>query len=208
MKVNRWLFLLIIISGCSKNNSLLIDFDAELFLESQINFIKELENINLNSIQKIKEVLVKQDWIEGFYLKKERLGNTRLFINTRNPLLNWENTYFIDKNLNMFSSTGKFIDLPTISAPFDKLSEWVVWHELFLDASLKNEHFLEEIRYVYGAGWEVTTNLSVIKMGNIINEDIYQKYQEALIYIFRMKLNPSIIDLRNMNGITLSYAKK
>jgi len=66
---------------------------------------------------------------------------------------------------------------------------------------------LEEIRFIYGAGWEVVSDNLIIRIGSTINQDTYEKYQEALNYVFRKNLNPSIMDLRNLNGIALDYAK-
>ena len=208
MRLVYWFLLLTFLGACSNEENISIHFNDEVFLDAQINFVRQLENLDSLSISSLKAILADQDWVESFSLKHESSRSKKLILNSRLPLLNWETVYYLDKNLNIFSSSGKTIDIPSIFAPYDKLADWVFWHasfEIILeDHGLK----LKEIRFIYGAGWEIETDGLVIKIGSTINQDVYEKYQEALNYVFRKNLNPSIMDLRNLNGIALSYAKK
>jgi len=207
MRLVFWFLLLSFLGACSKEENISIHFNDDIFLDAQINFMRQLENIDSLSIPSIKKVLAEQDWVESYSLRHESSQSTKLILNSKAPLLNWEKAYHVDKNLNIFSSSGKIINIPLISAPYDRLSDWVSWHDSFKTV-LENQGLkLKEIRFIYGAGWEVVSDNLIIRIGNTINQDTYEKYQEALNYVFRKNLNPSIMDLRNLNGIALDYAK-
>jgi len=207
MRLVFWFLLLSFLGACSKEENISIHFNDDIFLDAQINFMRQLENIDSLSIPSIKKVLAEQDWVESYSLRHESLQSTKLILNSKAPLLNWEKAYHVDKNLNIFSSSGKIINIPLISAPYDRLSDWVSWHDSFKTV-LENQGLkLKEIRFIYGAGWEVISDNLIIRIGSTINQDTYEKYQEALNYVFRKNLNPSIMDLRNLNGIALDYAK-
>ena len=207
MRLVFWFLLLSFLGACSKEENISIHFNDDIFLDAQINFMRQLENIDSLSIPSIKNVLAEQDWVESYSLRHESSQSTKLILNSKAPLLNWEKAYHLDKNLNIFSSSGKIINIPLISAPYDRLSDWVSWHDSFKTV-LENQGLkLEEIRFIYGAGWEVVSDNLIIRIGSTINQDTYEKYQEALNYVFRKNLNPSIMDLRNLNGIALDYAK-
>ena len=208
MRLVYWLLLLTFLGACSKEENISIHFNDEVFLDAQINFVRQLENLDSLSVTSIKTILAEQDWVESFSLKHESSQSTKLILNSRLPLLNWEKAYHVDKNLNIFSSLGKTLDIPMISAPYDKLADWVFWHDLFKTVLEDQGLTLKEIRFIYGAGWEIETDDLIIKIGSIINQEIYEKFQEALNYVFRKNLNPSIMDLRNLNGIALNYAKQ
>jgi len=207
MRLVFWFLLLSFLGACSKEENISIHFNDDIFLDAQINFMRQLENIDSLSIPSIKNVLAEQDWVESYSLRHESSQSTKLILNSKVPLLNWEKAYHVDKNLNIFSSSGKIINIPLISAPYDRLSDWVSWHDSFKTV-LENQGLkLKEIRFIYGAGWEVVSDNLIIRIGSTINQDTYEKYQEALNYVFRKNLNPSIMDLRNLNGIALDYAK-
>jgi len=207
MRLVFWFLLLSFLGACSKEENISIHFNDDIFLDAQINFMRQLENIDSLSIPSIKKVLAEQDWVESYSLRHESSQSTKLILNSKVPLLNWEKAYHVDKNLNIFSSSGKIINIPLISAPYDRLSDWVSWHDSFKTV-LENQGLkLKEIRFIYGAGWEVVSDNLIIRIGSTINQDTYEKYQEALNYVFRKNLNPSIMDLRNLNGIALDYAK-
>ena len=208
MRLVYWFLLLSFLGACSKEENISIHFNDEVFLDSQINFVRQLENLDSLSMSSIKAILAKQDWVESFSLKHERSQSTKLILNSRVPLLNWEKAYHVDKNLNIFSSSGKAIEIPLISAPYEKLADWIFWHDLFKTVLEDYGLNLKEIRFIYGAGWEIKTDNLIIKIGSTINQEIYEKYQEALNYVFRKNLNPSIMDLRNLNGIALNYVKQ
>jgi len=207
MRLVFWFLLLSFLGACSQEENISIHFNDDIFLDAQINFMRQLENIDSLSIPSIKKVLAEQDWVESYSLRHESSQSTKLILNSKVPLLNWEKAYHVDKNLNIFSSSGKIINIPLISAPYDRLSDWVSWHDSFKTV-LENQGLkLKEIRFIYGAGWEVVSDNLIIRIGSTINQDTYEKYQEALNYVFRKNLNPSIMDLRNLNGIALDYAK-
>jgi len=207
MRLVFWFLLLSFLGACSKEENISIHFNDDIFLDAQINFMRQLENIDSLSIPSIKNVLAEQDWVESYSLRHESSQSTKLILNSKAPLLNWEKAYHVDKNLNIFSSSGKIINIPLISAPYDRLSDWVSWHDSFKTV-LENQGLkLKEIRFIYGAVWEVISDNLIIRIGSTINQDTYEKYQEALNYVFRKNLNPSIMDLRNLNGIALDYAK-
>jgi len=207
MRLVFWFLLLSFLGACSKEENISIHFNDDIFLDAQINFMRQLENIDSLSIPSIKKVLAEQDWVESYSLRHESSQSTKLILNSKVPLLNWEKAYHVDKNLNIFSSSGKIINIPLISAPYDRLSDWVSWHDSFKTV-LENQGLkLKEIRFIYGTGWEVVSDNLIIRIGSTINQDTYEKYQEALNYVFRKNLNPSIMDLRNLNGIALDYAK-
>ena len=207
MRLVFWFLLLSFLGACSKEENISIHFNDDIFLDAQINFMRQLENIDSLSIPSIKKVLAEQDWLESYSFRHESSQSTKLILNSKVPLLNWEKAYHVDKNLNIFSSSGKIINIPLISAPYDRLSDWVSWHDSFKTV-LENQGLkLKEIRFIYGAGWEVVSDNLIIRIGSTINQDTYEKYQEALNYVFRKNLNPSIMDLRNLNGIALDYAK-
>ena len=207
MKIICLIMSLLILFACGAEDKIIINFNEEIYLNSQLEFIKDLSSLNLTNNSELRDLLDNQDWIKQYLVKNYPLNATMLVIQSRKPILNWEKIYLIDDNLRVFHAAGNDLLLPKIDASFDKVAEWILWHESFLDISKKYQFLLQEIKFVYGGGWEISSDRSVIKIGNKINEEVIQKYQEALNYVFRMNLNPSIIDLRNINGIALSHGK-
>ena len=146
MKIICLIVALVFLFACGAEDKISINFNEEIYLNSQLDFIKELSLLSHINKSELKNLLDSQDWIQQYLVKNYHSNETMLFINTRKPILNWEKIYLIDENLRVFHASGNDLMLPEIVAPFDKVAEWILWHDSFLDISKKHQFSLQEVK--------------------------------------------------------------
>jgi len=77
----------------------------------------------------------------------------------------------------------------------------------FFEIKRFNQLSIKRIIYTYVAGWEIHTNSFKIKIGKNITDQKLESLEDTLNYLYENRKIPSMIDLRNKDGVALSYGK-
>ena len=186
------------------------DFTIELtfnnfFLESQKIFVQDLNQIS--SRNDLENLIKAQDWIDEYKINfKPFTKSAKLSISSRKPYFILNNNYFIDKNLKKFRFDETQLDLILVEGPIIDLKEPMNIINFF-EIKKFNQLSIKRIIYTYVAGWEIHTNSFKIKIGKNITDQKLESLEDTLNYLYENRKIPSMIDLRNKDGVALSYGK-
>ena len=186
------------------------DFTIELtfdnfFLESQKIFVQDLNQIS--SRNDLENLIKAQDWIDEYKINfKPFTKSAKLSISSRKPYFILNNNYFIDKNLKKFRFDETQLDLILVEGPIIDLKEPMNIINFF-EIKRFNQLSIKRIIYTYVAGWEIHTNSFKIKIGKNITDQKLKSLEDTLNYLYENRKIPSMIDLRNKDGVALSYVK-
>jgi len=186
------------------------DFTIELtfdnfFLESQKIFVQDLNQIS--SRNDLENLIKAQDWIDEYKINfKPFTKSAKLSISSRKPYFILNNNYFIDKNLKKFRFDETQLDLILVEGPIIDLKEPMNIINFF-EIKRFNQLSIKRIIYTYVAGWEIHTNSFKIKIGKNITDQKLESLEDTLNYLYENRKIPSMIDLRNKDGVALSYGK-
>jgi len=186
------------------------DFTIELtfdnfFLESQKIFVQDLNQIS--SRNDLENLIKAQDWIDEYKINfKPFTKSAKLSISSRKPYFILNNNYFIDKNLKKFRFDETQLDLILVEGPIIDLKEPMNIINFF-EIKRFNQLSIKRIIYTYVAGWEIHTNSFKIKIGKNITDQKLKSLEDTLNYLYENRKIPSMIDLRNKDGVALSYGK-
>ena len=182
-----------------------LNFESGFEFESQKKLVSELKNSK--SKKQIEKILKRQDWIKDFSLvykpfKKE----VYLSIVNREPIFVLNNQFFYDVNLHKFKFDNSKKDLVIVQGPIKNEEDILLLINNI--ESVANINFkINKINYSYVNGWDVITDLLLIRFGNNLNEKKFNDFEYTLNYLFENGKNPSIIDMRYKDGVALNYGK-
>ena len=182
-----------------------LNFESGFEFESQKKLVSELKNSK--SKKQIEKILKKQDWIKDFSLvykpfKKE----VYLSIVNREPIFVLNNQFFYDINLHKFKFDNSKKDLVIVQGPIKNEEDILLLINNI--ESVANINFkINKINYSYVNGWDVITDILLIRFGNNLNEKKFNDFEYTLNYLFENGKNPSIIDMRYKDGVALNYGK-
>tara|TARA_Y100001970_G_scaffold20912_1_gene23741 strand:- start:159 stop:785 length:627 start_codon:yes stop_codon:yes gene_type:complete len=182
-----------------------LNFESGFEFESQKKLVSELKNSK--SKKQIEKILKRQDWIKDFSLvykpfKKE----VYLSIVNREPIFVLNNQFFYDINLHKFKFDNSKKDLVIVQGPIKNEEDILLLINRI--ESVANINFeINKINYSYVNGWDVITDKLLIRFGNNLNEKKFNDFEYTLNYLFENGKNPSIIDMRYKDGVSLNYGK-
>ena len=182
-----------------------LNFESGFEFESQKKLVSELKNSK--SKKQIEKILKRQDWIKDFSLvykpfKKE----VYLSIVNREPIFVLNNQFFYDINLHKFKFDNSKKDLVIVQGPIKNEEDILLLINNI--ESVANINFkINKINYSYVNGWDVITDILLIRFGNNLNEKKFNDFEYTLNYLFENGKNPSIIDMRYKDGVALNYGK-
>ncbi len=182
-----------------------LNFESGFEFESQKKLVSELKNSK--SKKQIEKILKRQDWIKDFSLvykpfKKE----VYLSIVNREPIFVLNNQFFYDINLHKFKFDNSKKDLVIVQGPIKNEEDILLLINNI--ESVANINFkISKINYSYVNGWDVITDILLIRFGNNLNEKKFNDFEYTLNYLFENGKNPSIIDMRYKDGVALNYGK-
>ena len=182
-----------------------LNFESGFEFESQKKLVSELKNSK--SRKQIEKILKRQDWIKDFSLvykpfKKE----VYLSIVNREPIFVLNNQFFYDINLHKFKFDNSKKDLVIVQGPIKNEEDILLLINRI--ESVANINFeINKINYSYVNGWDVITDILLIRFGNNLNEKKFNDFEYTLNYLFENGKNPSIIDMRYKDGVALNYGK-
>ena len=189
----------------SSQYSINLNFESGFEFESQKKLVSELKNSK--SKKQIEKILKRQDWIKDFSLvykpfKKE----VYLSIVNREPIFVLNNQFFYDINLHKFKFDNSKKDLVIVQGPIKNEEDILLLINNI--ESVANINFkINKINYSYVNGWDVITDILLIRFGNNLNEKKFNDFEYTLNYLFENGKNPSIIDMRYKDGVALNYGK-
>ena len=188
----------------AKDFSIELTFD-NFFLESQKIFVQDLNQIS--SRNDLENLIKAQDWIDEYKINfKPFTKSAKLTISSRKPYFILNNNYFIDQNLKKFRFDETQLDLILVEGPINDLRLPMNIINFF-EIKAFNQLIIKRIIYTYFAGWEVHTNSFKIKIGKNITDQKLKSLEDTLNYLYENRKIPSMIDLRNKDGVALSYGK-
>jgi len=188
----------------AKDFSIELTFD-NFFLESQKIFVQDLNQIS--SRNDLENLIKAQDWIDEYKINfKPFTKSAKLTISSRKPYFILNNNYFIDQNLKKFRFDETQLDLILVEGPINDLRLPMSIINFF-EIKAFNQLIIKRIIYTYVAGWEVHTNSFKIKIGKNITDQKLKSLEDTLNYLYENRKIPSMIDLRNKDGVALSYGK-
>ena len=188
----------------AKDFSIELTFD-NFFLESQKIFVQDLNQIS--SRNDLENLIKAQDWIDKYKINfKPFTKSAKLTISSRKPYFILNNNYFIDQNLKKFRFDETQLDLILVEGPINDLRLPMNIINFF-EIKAFNQLIIKRIIYTYVAGWEVHTNSFKIKIGKNITDQKLKSLEDTLNYLYENRKIPSMIDLRNKDGVALSYGK-
>ena len=184
-----------------------ITFESALELESQKNFLKDLEDVSNKN--EFEELLANQDWIEEYTLKYRPFKKSAVLnIKNRKPIFILNDIYFVDKNLKKFKFDKTEANILRASGPIKDLADILKIINFFSIQEMNKEYFkLNSVNYSHVSGWAIQTNSSIIKIGKNIDEKKFKLLRETLNYLNDKRKIPNMIDLRYKDGAALSYGK-
>ena len=188
----------------AKDFSIELTFD-NFFLESQKIFVQDLNQIS--SRNDLENLIKAQDWIDEYKINfKPFTKSAKLTISSRKPYFILNNNYFIDQNLKKFRFDETQLDLILVEGPINDLRLPMNIINFF-EIKAFNQLIIKRIIYTYVAGWEVHTNSFKIKIGKNITDQKLKSLEDTLNYLYENRKIPSMIDLRNKDGVALNYGK-
>jgi len=188
----------------AKDFSIELTFD-NFFLESQKIFVQDLNQIS--SRNDLENLIKAHDWIDEYKINfKPFTKSAKLTISSRKPYFILNNNYFIDQNLKKFRFDETQLDLILVEGPINDLRLPMNIINFF-EIKAFNQLIIKRIIYTYVAGWEVHTNSFKIKIGKNITDQKLKSLEDTLNYLYENRKIPSMIDLRNKDGVALSYGK-
>ena len=182
-----------------------LNFESGFEFESQKKLVSELKNSK--SKKQIEKILKRQDWIKDFSLvykpfKKE----VYLSIVNREPIFVLNDQFFYDIDLHKFKFDNSKKDLVIVQGPIKNEEDILLLINNI--ESVANINFkINKINYSYVNGWDVITDILLIRFGNNLNEKKFNDFEYTLNYLFENGKNPSIIDMRYKDGVALNYGK-
>ena len=182
-----------------------LNFESGFEFESQKKLVSELKNSK--SKKQIEKILMRQDWIKDFSLvHKPFKKEVYLSIVNREPIFVLNNQFFYDINLHKFKFDNSKKDLVIVQGPIKNEEDILLLINNI--ESVANINFkINKINYSYVNGWDVITDLLLIRFGNNLNEKKFNDFEYTLNYLFENGKNPSIIDMRYKDGVALNYGK-
>ena len=188
----------------SKGLNIDISLDSEIYLKSQKIFIEKLGELKTKN--DIKDLLEEQDWIDEYFLNVKPFSNSaKLNIKTRTPIFILNNEFYVDTNLKKFKFDKTSLNLISVNGPIEDLKEPLNIINFFKVNNFDNN--IEKITYSHISGWQIQTNLYIIKIGNKISINKFNSLKDTLNYLYENRKIPSMIDLRYKDGVALGYGK-
>tara|TARA_B100000287_G_scaffold433331_1_gene494790 strand:- start:1184 stop:1819 length:636 start_codon:yes stop_codon:yes gene_type:complete len=200
--------LIPIFLSCSRNNinQIIVVFESTPSLKKEQEL---LLNFNTHiSKRKLSELLIHQNWIDSFLIKRQLFKPLEIFIKSKEPKYIWKDQFYLDINFTKFLYFGEHPDLVHLDMPIEFVQQWSIVEEEFQSIVHPYELKISSVSYSEAEGWYFNMENDLrINLGSDLSNNIFKKLSLTLKYIFEKDLTPSIIDLRYKDGAALNYGK-
>ena len=182
-----------------------INYESGFEYESQNKLLKDLQKES--SKRSIENLIKNQDWIKEYSLVfKPFKKKVFISIKNREPLFILNKEYFYDRDLKKFSFDESQKKIILVKGDINNIENVLNVIDLVqLNNSIK--FTIDRIDYSFVNGWDVTTNLALIRFGKNISDQRTKNFLDTVNYIYENRKIPSIIDMRYKDGVPLSYGK-
>ena len=182
-----------------------INYESGFEYESQKKLLIDLQKES--SKRSIENLIKNQDWIREYSLVFKPLSK-KIFISIKNrePLFVLNKEHFYDRNLKKFTFDKSRKKIILVNGDINDIEDILKIIDLVqLNNSIKFK--IDRIDYSFVNGWDVTTNLALIRFGKNISDQRTKNFLDTVNYIYENRKIPSIIDMRYKDGVALSYGK-
>jgi cell division septal protein FtsQ len=202
MQKNRLLFLIFLSINAFTNFDIKISFEDKPKFKSQFEFIDEAKTID--SMASFSLLINKQDWVEGYTLRKSPfLNSIEINIVSKKPLFILNNIFYVDESLNRFKHSSGDENILRVNGQIDDLSNVLKIINFLNTNNIKNFNTLDLVQYNHISGWALSIGKTDIRLGKNLNDKKFKLFKETLDYLSINNKIPSMIDLRYKDGVAL-----
>ena len=204
MHLYKILLLIICTTNLFAKYTINIHFESGFKYKSQDNFILKLENIN--SKHDIEQIIKDQDWIKDYIIMHKPFSKEIfLTIKNREPIFVLNNDFFYDEDLRKFKFYKTYQKLITVNGPIQNIEDI---QKIINEVKFSKFNFdTFTINYNYVNGWDVKTDIFLIRFGKDLSKNKFKKFQDTSNYLYENTKIPSIIDMRYKDGVAINYGK-
>ena len=204
MHLYKILLLIICTTNLFAKYTINIHFESGFKYKSQDNFILKLENIN--SKHDIEQIIKDQDWIKDYIITHKPFSKVIfLTIKNREPIFVLNNEFFYDEDLRKFKFYKTYQKLITVNGPIQNIEDI---QKIINEVKFSKFNFdTFTINYNYVNGWDVKTDIFLIRFGKDLSKNKFKKFQDTSNYLYENTKIPSIIDMRYKDGVAINYGK-
>ena len=204
MHLYKILLLIICTTNLFAKYTININFESGFKYKSQDNFILKLENIN--SKHDIEQIIKDQDWIKDYIIMHKPFSKEIfLTIKNREPIFVLNNDFFYDEDLRKFKFYKTYQKLITVNGPIQNTEDI---QKIINEVKFSKFNFdTFTINYNYVNGWDVKTDIFLIRFGKDLSKNKFKKFQDTSNYLYENTKIPSIIDMRYKDGVAINYGK-
>ena len=204
MHLYKILLLIICTTNLFAKYTININFESGFKYKSQDNFILKLENIN--SKHDIEQIIKDQDWIKDYIITHKPFSKVIfLTIKNREPIFVLNNDFFYDEDLRKFKFYKTYQKLITVNGPIQNIEDI---QKIINEVKFSKFNFdTFTINYNYVNGWDVKTDIFLIRFGKDLSKNKFKKFQDTSNYLYENTKIPSIIDMRYKDGVAINYGK-
>jgi hypothetical protein len=182
-----------------------INYESGFEYESQKKLLKDLQKES--SKRGIENLIKNQDWIKAYSLVFKPMSK-KIFISIKNrePLFILNKEHFYDRNLKKFTFDKTQKKIILVKGDINDIEDILSIIDL---VQLNNliEFKIDRIDYSFVNGWDVKTDIALIRFGKNISDQRIKNFIDTVNYIYENGKIPSIIDMRYKDGVALSYGK-
>ena len=182
-----------------------INYESGFEYESQKKLLKDLQKEP--SKRRIENLIKNQDWIKEYSLVFKPFSK-KIFISIKNiePLFILNKEHFYDRNLKKFTFDKSRKKIILVNGDINDIED--ILNIIDLVQSNNSIKFkIDRIDYSFVNGWDVKTDMTLIRFGKIISDQRIKIFLDTVNYIYENRKIPSIIDMRYKDGVALSYGK-
>ena len=183
-----------------------INYESGFEYQSQVILANDLQNEL--SKKGIVNLIKKQDWIDNYSIVFTPFQK-KVFINikNKNPLFVLNSEYFYDKDLSRFEYDQSSNNLIKVHGDISEIKDVLFLIEL-VESNKLMDLKIDRIEYSFVNGWDVKTKSILIRFGKDISQQRVKNFKDTLNYVYEIRKIPSIIDMRYIDGVALSYGKQ
>jgi hypothetical protein len=182
-----------------------INYESGFEYESQKKLLIDLQKES--SKRSIENLIKNQDWIKAYSLVFKPMSK-KIFISIKNrePLFILNKEHFYDRNLQKFTFDKTQKKIILVNGDINDIEDILSIIDL---VQLNNliEFKIDRIDYSFVNGWDVKTDIALIRFGKNISDQRIKNFIDTVNYIYENRKIPSIIDMRYKDGVALSYGK-
>jgi len=198
----RYLLIFFYSINTSAQLNIEVTFEDPIEFESQLKFIESLDD--MGSVKSLKNALENQEWIDSYIFNRIPFDdNIEVYISSKKPLFNLNNEFYVDYDLDKFSYSASNRSYLRVNGDISNLSDIINLIEFANEVDNNIFNKLELIEYSHIFGWLIVLDQTEIKLGKEITNKKFKLLEETIEYLDINNKIPSMIDLRDKDGVAI-----